>query len=200
MVRAQETPPPLPAPETVETISTGETVSLNAHLQPNSPTVFVFFNATSSADRKLVADLSARRGASDRVGLCLIRLPSLDAPAAKQHDIRETPTVLILDRFGKTITRTSTMEEIDRAVMTGLRMARLQWVDEKAANAPSVYQNLGAGQRPVPEILKTMSLQPEWMNAIMELSSLAHFRDTHLTRLTKEMIATYVSGINRCKY
>ena len=45
-----------------------------------------------------------------------------------------------------------------------------------------------------------MSLQPAWMESIDKLSSIAHFSDTALPRRTKEMIATYVSGINRCKY
>ena len=46
-----------------------------------------------------------------------------------------------------------------------------------------------------------MSLQPEWMDAIDRLSRISIFADnTALPRRLKEMIATYVSGINRCKY
>lgn len=190
-------------PETPPVLSANEKVELDTHRQPGSPTVFVFYNETSSADRKLVEDLTARRGrsgAAAAVGLVLIRLPNLDAPAAKQHDIKETPTVLVLDRFGKTLARTSQMEEIDQAVMTGLRMARIKWVDERDPKAAEVYKNFGGGRGRVPEIIKTMSLQPEWMNAVAALAGMAQFSDTHLPRRTKEMIATYVSGINRCKY
>ena len=32
----------------------------------------------------------------------------------------------------------------------------------------------------------------------MQFSQHIHFADGHLTRRTKEMIATYVSGLNRC--
>jgi len=204
-VAQAQTPPPSTPPASVPdgvvpTISTGDTVDLLAHRQTGAPTVFVFFNGTSSADRELVATLTGRARASSAVGLRLVRLPSLDAPVAKQHKITETPTVLVLDRFGKPLARTSKMEEIDAAVATGLKMARLKWVDERDPRAPEIYKNLGGGRGPVPHILKTMSMQPDWMNLVSELAARAHFSDTALPRSTKELIATYVSGINRCKY
>jgi hypothetical protein len=197
--RAQA-PAPDAAPAATPTISTGQTIDLARHRQINAPTVFVFYNATSGADRELVAALT-RRAAGSTVGLRLIALPGLHAPAAKQHAITETPTVLVQDRWGKTLARTSKMDEINTAVLAGLRQARLKWVDERAPEAADVYKNLGGGREPVPGILKTMSLRPDWMNLINELSGRAHFStDTALPRRTKEMIAAYVSGINRCKY
>jgi hypothetical protein len=38
------------------------------------------------------------------------------------------------------------------------------------------------------------------MRQVMEFSTTVHFTDGHLPRRTKEMIATYVSGLNRCPY
>jgi hypothetical protein len=38
------------------------------------------------------------------------------------------------------------------------------------------------------------------MGLVQELASLMHFSDGFLPRKQKEMIATYVSGLNRCKY
>jgi hypothetical protein len=38
------------------------------------------------------------------------------------------------------------------------------------------------------------------MDLINKLSRQAHFSDGYLDRRTKEMIATYVSAINKCKY
>ena len=51
----------------------------------------------------------------------------------------------------------------------------------------------------VPDILRTMSLRPDFLAAINAASSL-HFSDGALTRAQHEMIASYVSALNRCRY
>lgn len=51
----------------------------------------------------------------------------------------------------------------------------------------------------VPEILRTMSLRPDFLSAIDEASRL-HFTDGALSRAEHEMIASYVSALNRCRY
>lgn len=51
----------------------------------------------------------------------------------------------------------------------------------------------------VPEILRTMSLRPDFLEAIDRASDL-HFTDGALTRAEHEMIASYVSALNRCRY
>lgn len=51
----------------------------------------------------------------------------------------------------------------------------------------------------VPEILRTMSLRPDFLAAIDSASRL-HFSDGALTRAEHEMIASYVSALNRCRY
>ena len=51
----------------------------------------------------------------------------------------------------------------------------------------------------VPEILRTMSLRPDFLQAIDAASHL-HFTDGALTRAQHEMIASYVSALNRCRY
>jgi hypothetical protein len=51
----------------------------------------------------------------------------------------------------------------------------------------------------VPEILRTMSLRPDFLSAIDQASRL-HFSDGALTRAQHEMIASYVSALNRCRY
>jgi hypothetical protein len=58
------------------------------------------------------------------------------------------------------------------------------------ANSPS-------GQ--VPDILRTMSLRPDFLGAIAAASRL-HFSDGALTRAQHEMIAAYVAALNRCHY
>ena len=51
----------------------------------------------------------------------------------------------------------------------------------------------------VPDILRTMSLRPDFLTVIDSASRL-HFCDGTLTRAQHEMIASYVSALNRCRY
>jgi hypothetical protein len=51
----------------------------------------------------------------------------------------------------------------------------------------------------VAPILQTMSLRPDFLAAIQAASRL-HFTDGALSRAQHEMIAAYVSAINRCRY
>jgi hypothetical protein len=51
----------------------------------------------------------------------------------------------------------------------------------------------------VPDILKTMSVRPDFLQAI-DAASRMHFTDGALTRAQHEMIASYVSALNRCRY
>ena len=48
-------------------------------------------------------------------------------------------------------------------------------------------------------ILQTMSLRPDFLAAIQAASRM-HFTDGALSRALHEMIASYVSAINRCRY
>ena len=84
-------------------------------------------------------------------------------------------------------------------------MARIRWVDESEATgeAREVYAEWMArnpGRTQVPEILKCLSLRPDLLRGIIEISDRVHFADGHLSRRLKEMIATYVSALNRCPY
>jgi len=51
----------------------------------------------------------------------------------------------------------------------------------------------------VADIIRTMSLRPDFLAGIMAASRL-HFSDGALTRAQHEMIASYVSALNRCRY
>jgi hypothetical protein len=52
----------------------------------------------------------------------------------------------------------------------------------------------------MPEILKCLSLRPDFLKSVIDFSYRLHFSDGHLTRRVKEMIATLVSAINQCPY
>jgi len=82
-------------------------------------------------------------------------------------------------------------------------MPRIKTVEEAEATGPlaEIYARTKkqsvAGV--VPEILRTMSLRPDFLGAIDEASRM-HFTDGALTRAEHEMIASYVSALNRCRY
>ena len=82
-------------------------------------------------------------------------------------------------------------------------MARIEWVEDEDATGElaDLYDRLRktSTRGNVPDILRTMSLRPDFLRAIDEASAL-HFTDGALTRAEHEMIASYVSALNRCHY
>lgn len=82
-------------------------------------------------------------------------------------------------------------------------MARIAWKAD--ADASGQLAELYAAIRHaspdghVPDIARTMSLRPDFLAPIMEAARL-HFADGALTRAQHEMIASYVSALNRCHY
>ena len=84
-------------------------------------------------------------------------------------------------------------------------MARIRWIEEAEAHgaAAAAYDEWRAANpdRPaIPGILKCFSLRPDLFRDVVAMSDRVHFADGHLTRRVKEMIATYVSALNRCPY
>ncbi len=82
-------------------------------------------------------------------------------------------------------------------------MARIEWVDDEHAQGMlSQLYSRARGESPtgrVPDIYRTMSVRPDFMAAIVDAAKL-HFTDGALTRAQHEMIASYVSALNRCHY
>jgi hypothetical protein len=82
-------------------------------------------------------------------------------------------------------------------------MARIKWIEDDDASGPikDVFEQVRAtSQRGnVPDILRTMSLRPDFLTAVSAASRM-HFSDGALTRAQHEMIASYVSAINKCHY
>ncbi len=82
-------------------------------------------------------------------------------------------------------------------------MARIAWVEDDDASGAiaEIYAELKrtSTRGNVPDILRTMSLRPDFLRAIDQASRL-HFTDGALSRAEHEMIASYVSALNRCHY
>jgi hypothetical protein len=58
----------------------------------------------------------------------------------------------------------------------------------------------GSGRQQVPGILKCFGARPDFLRQVIEFGNTVHFSDGHLLRRHKEMIASYVSYLNRCPY
>jgi hypothetical protein len=84
-------------------------------------------------------------------------------------------------------------------------MARIRWVNEteatgEIASAYEAWMASNPGRPSIPGILKCLSLRPDLLRGMDVLSNQIHFSEGHLSRRLKEMIATYVSALNRCPY
>jgi hypothetical protein len=82
-------------------------------------------------------------------------------------------------------------------------MPRIAWIEDDDAEGPvaEVFAAVRMSSRRgnVPDILRTMSVRPDFMQAIDQASRL-HFSDGALTRAQHEMIASYVAALNHCRY
>jgi hypothetical protein len=52
----------------------------------------------------------------------------------------------------------------------------------------------------MPGTLKCFGQRPDFLRHVMQFSNTVHFSEGHLTRRYKELIASYVSCLNRCPY
>jgi alkylhydroperoxidase family enzyme len=57
-----------------------------------------------------------------------------------------------------------------------------------------------SGRQNMPGILKCFSHRPDFLRDVLSFGNTVHFSEGHLTRRTKEAIASWVSWLNRCPY
>jgi hypothetical protein len=62
------------------------------------------------------------------------------------------------------------------------------------------YWRAGSGRQRVPGIIKCFGARPDFLRQVVDFSNTVHFSQGHLSRRYKEMIASYVSYLNRCPY
>jgi hypothetical protein len=62
------------------------------------------------------------------------------------------------------------------------------------------YWRSGSGRQQVPGIIKCFGSRPDFLRQVVDFSNTVHFSEGHLMRRHKEMIASYVSYLNRCPY
>ena len=181
----------------METISTGQKADLKLFLVPEQPTVFSFYKPSSTLERQFVSSL--QKETNDKVSFRAIQLKTGSEAIAQQYQIRETPTILVFDRRARLVGRSSNAEEIRTLIARAARVMRIDWAEEGDPRLDKVREMMG-GRPNVPDILRTMSLRPDYLQGFMAMSMRAQFTDGFIDRRTKELIATYVSAINKCKY
>ena len=83
----------------------------------------------------------------------------------------------------------------------GLKIRQIQDADATGETA-AVYEQWRqlSGRTKMPGILKCFGQRPDFLRQVMQFSNTVHFSDGHLSRRYKEMIASYVSFLNRCPY
>lgn len=188
------------AQKKAEVISKGSRFEIKKVLKEEGTTVILFVQDTSVIEQQFLSDLEKQLPSSEKVVLEVVRVKDLTSPAAQQYMIKATPTALVYDRFGHELARTSQPEEIQAAVRKGRLMARIKWIDEDDPKAPEVYSaSPEALKRGLPGIVKTMALRPDAFKMFNIMSDM-HFSDGFLKRREHEMVAAYVSALNKCKF
>jgi hypothetical protein len=81
----------------------------------------------------------------------------------------------------------------------------IKWVEDdeatgKTAEVYASWRSRNPGREGMPDILKCFSLRPDVLKSVIRFSDELHFSTGHLDRRVKEMLATYVSGLNACCY
>lgn len=84
-------------------------------------------------------------------------------------------------------------------------MPFIQWIDEadargEVAEGYQKYFERRPDRTRVADVIKCFSHRPDFMKQVIEFSWGLHFCDGHLPERVKEMLATFVSGQNRCPY
>lgn len=188
--------PPADDPAVPFVVPTGAASVLVKQLSPNRPTIFVFTKAGSTLERQFLADIC--KAASRKAGVGLISLKTGSEPIAKKYEVKETPTAMVFDRRGRFVARSSDPEAIRTSLLKAVGVMRIDWPE---GSDPRVEQSTKLLGRPVMGgILRTMTFQPEWLAYINDLSRKAHFSPGYLDVRTKEMVASYVSALNHCKF
>jgi len=98
----------------------------------------------------------------------------------------------------KTASMPDYIQEISKL---GLKIKLIQDAEATGETA-SVYDEWRAktGRTQMPGILKCFGQRPDFLRQVMQFSDTVHFSEGHLSRRYKEMIASYVSYLNRCPY
>lgn len=138
---------------------------------------------------------------SHGVGIEAIHLTSGEEPIAKKYEVTQTPVGIVYDRRGRQTGKATSASEIVLAAMKASDVGRIDWAMPGTPEADQIKALVGADDpRKLPGIMRAMSLKPEAMAGMIRMARQMHFSDGALKVRTKELIATYVSSMNQCKF
>ena len=120
-----------------------------------------------------------------------------------------------IQKSEKTFLKASSMATNKKEDDANIRAALTQSQDEKPATKIRITEDAeatgetaaaydfwraGSGRQKVPGIIKCFGARPDFLRQVVQFSNTVHFSEGHLSRRHKEMIASYVSYLNRCPY
>lgn len=95
-------------------------------------------------------------------------------------------------------------EQTIAASPAGTETTKIKIIEDEQATgdvaAAYDFWRAGSGRQKVPGIIKCFGARPDFLRQVVEFSNQLHFSEGHLSRRHKEMIASYVSYLNRCPY
>lgn len=188
--------PPADLPAEPFEVPVGASTALNRHLVEGRPTIFIFTKRSSTLERRFLEQVC--RDAGRKAGVGVLNLKTGMEPVATKYEVKETPTAIVYDRRGRLVSRSSDPEQIRTGIQQALGVARIDWPlpgDPRYDEANKVV-----GRPLTGGILRTMAFQPQWLAYINDLSRRSHFSPGYLDVRMKEMIAAYVSGLNKCRF
>ncbi|MGC4047145.1 MAG: hypothetical protein QM758_25390 [Armatimonas sp.] len=163
---------------------------------PEKATAFLFYKSADLAQKQFFTEASGL--AKDYRNLVVKAIP---AAQAAQYGVIQLPVAVVLDRRGREVGRASTAFKLAPLFRKASNVGRIDWAMEGEPSGEAVKRVVRIPNvEQLPGILRTMSLNPEAMMGIQGIANLMHFRDSALPRRQKEMVAAYVSALNKCKY
>jgi len=91
--------------------------------------------------------------------------------------------------------------EDSQAVKPATKIKIIEDAEATGATAAAYdFWRAGSGRQQVPGIIKCFGARPDFLQQVVQFSNTTHFSEGHLARRHKEMIASYVSYLNRCPY
>jgi hypothetical protein len=91
--------------------------------------------------------------------------------------------------------------DLRQAAKTATKIRIIEDAEARGETAAAYdFWRAGSGRQKVPGIIKCFGARPDFLRRVIELGNTIHFSEGHLSRRYKEMIASYVSYLNRCPY
>ncbi len=165
-------------------------------IEPEKATAFVFYKPDDPKQKAIFDNLT-----KFVTGKSQVVVKAMPPAGSAKLGVPELPMVVVLDRRGREVGRGTTPDIVVPALKKAMQVGRIDWAMAGEPSGDALKKATGAPSPEVlPGIMRTMSLSPDAMLGIQEIAGKMHFSDGALPRRQKEMVASYVSALNKCKY